>query len=91
MNIGGPGTSFGPGATLLRALNLSILHAIKFLTYFNPHYKEKRARAKANGESEWEVTREKQLWLQRFAAAIACGNRALIDASVSDTRRIGGA
>ena len=51
----------------------------------------KRAEAKANGESEWEVTRDKQTWLERFSRAIARGNKLLIDAAESDTRHFGGA
>ena len=49
--------------------------------YFEPHYKRERALAKALGEPEWEVTRDKQRWLERFAAAIARGNRVMVDAA----------
>ena len=59
--------------------------------FFDPYYRLKRAEAKANGDSEWEVTRDKQLWLERFSRAIARGNRLLIDAAESDTRCLGGA
>ena len=44
-------------------------------------YKWARALAKALGEPEWEVTREEQRWLERFAAAIARGNRVMVDAA----------
>ena len=52
----------------------------EFLTkHFNPYYKHARAVAKATGESEWMVARDKERWLERFAAAVCRGNRMLID------------
>ena len=49
--------------------------------HFKPYYKRARALAKAQGEPVWEVTREEQRWLERFGAAIARGNRVMIDAA----------
>ena len=54
--------------------------------FFEPYYKKMRAHAKANGESEWEVMREKQHWLERFSAAIARGNTRMVGVAVSDSR-----
>ena len=47
--------------------------------YFNPYYQEARAKAKAAGESVHAVSQERQMWCERFAAAIAVRNRRMLD------------
>ena len=47
--------------------------------YFNPYYQQARAKAKAAGESVHAVSQERQMWCERFAAAIAVRNRRMLD------------
>ena len=49
--------------------------------YFKPYYKKAKAAAKASGESEWLVERDRMAWVTAFGVAIARGNQVAISAA----------
>ena len=49
--------------------------------YFKPYYKKAKAAAKASGESEWLVERDRMAWVTAFGVAIAHCNRIAVGAA----------
>ena len=60
-----------------------------FKLKFKSYYKEALAKAKAAGESTWEVLEEKRRWLETFSIAICEGNRDMVGAAITKTNARG--